>query len=100
MSREQFASGVKALYEMQDGYYNSPNEYRTAYRDGFFTALSMWLSGAYSKIPPDVGDTDFDARGGFRYVVDAWQDDYENESEQFCAGYQQALRIFQEAKGL
>lgn len=99
MTREQFIEGIHVLWQYKAGYHMI--DYSDDYIDGFFNAVTVWLSGAYDK-SYSVPDEGWDEKGGFRLVVDAYKEevDERNRSDRWAQGYQQALLLFQEAKGL
>lgn len=87
-----------ALSQYHNGIYNAdiPNDYAK----GFCNAIQLWGSHAYDRsfsLPEDGADF----RQGFRGVVDARQKGvFRKKSDEFLRGYEDALRLFQAAKGL
>lgn len=86
------------LYQYKGAFYYS-SEYGGDYQNGFFWALTNWLSGAYEK-SYYAGDTNCDMQAGFRQVVDGYSSVTQDESDEFMRGYEDALRMFREAKSL
>lgn len=103
--RDEFIEGIHVLTQYRDGYYNrfrrGSDEWNSEYMGGFFSAVTHWTSGAYEK-SYHLPSEDWDATGGFRLVVEAYQDDGLSEScsDEWARGYEDALQMFQEAKGL
>lgn len=101
--REDFIEGIYVLSQYRDGYYSYRSEkddWTMQYANGFFTAVTQWISGAYDK-SYYIPDDDWDAAAGFRVVVNAHQNGMcDGYSEEWTRGYEDALLIFREAKGL
>lgn len=87
-TKEQFERRISILQSFYAGMNRTMDidEYR--YADGFLTAVNIWASGD-------------DYREGFRRVVDAEQNGItDGVTEAETRGFEDALRLFQQAKGL
>lgn len=101
--RDDFIEGIYVLTQYRDGYHSrmrNGHDWQTDYFDGFFAAVTHWISGAYDK-SYQIPQEGWDETGAFRLVVDAHQNGIgEGRSDEWQRGYEEALQVFQEAKGL
>ena len=97
MSREEFGRSIQYLSQIELIYYEVDG-CKTGYRHGFLAGFTYWQLGAYEKLPPDDWSS-FDPQAGFRRAVNTYQDTAAENSE-WERGYEDAIILFREAKGL
>jgi hypothetical protein len=87
-SKEQFEKRVRYLLSIEEGISNTL-KHGPMWRDGFLIACRIWHSH------------EGDFRERFRAVVDAKDGDYLNAADdEVWRGYDDAVRVFREAKTL
>jgi len=98
--KERFRRGCCALESMSRAFYH--NRATDKYTEGWLVAYDIWKAGAVPSMSV-YGCTaaEIDTDGGFRQIVEGKENDiFTDRSRSFRRGYDDALRMFREAKGL